>query len=187
MSERRARYDVDEYLGTDETVLPQELVWGVVRDAPSPAPPHQGAVLRFAIMLHHHVEGLRLGEIFVAPMDCVFDRERALIVQPDILFVSNERKAIVSDRVWGAPDLVVEVLSPQPRIGTLKERLEWFATYGVRECWLYHQFARELDVIGFGGGRPVSHRRFGFHDRIESAVLPRFDPTCAGILGPPGY
>lgn len=45
----------------------------------------------------------------------------------------NDRLRIVTDRVWGAPDLVVEVMSPRPRIGRLPERLAWFAQYGVGE------------------------------------------------------
>jgi len=51
-----------------------------------------------------------------------------------LFFISNERGHTLSDRVCGAPDLVVEVLCPNPRIGKLGERIEWFARYGVSEC-----------------------------------------------------
>jgi Uma2 family endonuclease len=187
MSERRARYGVDEYLETDETLRPQELVWGFVREAPIPAPPHQNAVLDFAVAWRAHVQRGSLGTVIVSPMDCVLDRERALIVQPDVLFVRAARTSIMTDRVWGAPDLVLEVLSPHPRIGTLSERLEWFATYGVRECWLYHQFDRELEVIRFDAGQIADRRRFEFGARIVSAVLPSFDQSCASILSPVYY
>ncbi|MBK9241221.1 MAG: Uma2 family endonuclease [Acidobacteria bacterium] len=65
-----------------------------------------------------------------------FDRAQALVLQPDLLFVSASRGDIVTDRIHGAPDLVIEVLSPRPRIGELDERVGWFARYGVREIWL---------------------------------------------------
>lgn len=184
MSEERVRYGVAKYLELEETTRPQELVWGYLRDAPSPAPRHQTAVLDFAIAWREHAQEHGLGLVIVSAMDCVLDRERALVVQPDVVFVSNARMDIVTDRVWGAPDLVLEILSPQPRIGTLEERLEWFAAYGVKECWLYHQFERALEVIAFDGGAEASRRRFEFRDRIVSPLWPQFDRSCAAIVTP---
>ena len=182
MSERRARYGVPEYLQLEETVRPQELVWGYVRDAPSPAPPHQDCVLRFAMAWQQHVEEHSLGRVLISAMDCVLDEDRALIVQPDVLFVGAAREQIIRDRVWGAPDLVLEVLSPKPRIGILQERLQWFAAYGVRECWLYRELDRELELLTFAGSGIMERRPFGFHDRIVSDVFPKFDLSCAAIL-----
>ena len=43
--------------------------------------------------------------------------------------------------------MVLEVMSPNPRIGDLQERVRWFAQYGVRECWLVHQLTREIEVL----------------------------------------
>jgi Uma2 family endonuclease len=182
MSEEPARYEVNEYLEGEETVRPQELVWGYVRDAAAPAPLHQQAVLDFAIAWQTYVADRRLGVVLISATDCVFDRERGLVVQPDVLFVSAARAHIVTDRVWGAPDLVLEVLSPKPRIGTLDERMQWFAAYGVRECWLYHQFARELEVVVFEAGAIEDRRRLGFNDRIISTVFTEFDGSCESII-----
>ena len=184
MSERQLQLSVSDYLKLGETVAPQELTWGRVRDAPSPAPPHQGAVLDFAFAWRKHTAGYRPGAVIISPMDCVLDRERALVIQPDLIFVSRERTSIITDRIWGAPDLVLEVLSPYPRIGTLTERLHWFAHYGVKECWLYHQPERALDVIGFENGAEASRRSFAFEDRIVSPLWPEFDSTCAAIRKP---
>ena len=182
MSETPLRYGVPEYLDLEETTRPQELVWGVVRDAPSPAPRHQNAVLDFAIAWRAHVVEHQLGVVIISAMDCVLDSKEGLVVQPDLLFVSQPRLYIVTDRIWGAPDLVLEVLSPMPRIGALTERLGWFARYGVKECWLYHQIDRVLDVITFDDGAERSRRRFEFHDRIVSRLWPQFDRSCAAIL-----
>jgi Uma2 family endonuclease len=180
MSTADLRRALEHYLSGEETLAPQELIWGRVRDAPSPAPTHQIAVGRFFRTLDAHVASRRLGVVIVAPMDCVLDHEQALVVQPDVLFVSAARAEIIRDRVRGAPDLVVEVLSPRPRIGTVAERLEWFERYGVRECWLYHQFARQLELFDWKVGS-ARHVRYEFDERIVSSVLPEFDLSCSTI------
>ena len=177
-----ARLTTDEYLAGEETLLPQELVWGVVRDAAAPHSRHQRAVFKLARLMQDHVDAHDLGEVFMSPLDVVLDRERALVVQPDIFFVAKDRLGIVSDRVRGAPDLVVEIMSPRPRIGRLDERLDWFATYGVRECWVVHQLSSHVDVLDIGGGHIAARRRFGAGERIESLALPGFPHAFAEFV-----
>jgi Uma2 family endonuclease len=173
---------VDEYFKTPETVMPMELVFGVMRVAESPTPPHQSAVRHLLLALNAHVEARQLGEMWVAPLDVVLDEVRAIFVQPDLFFVSNDRAAIVSDRVRGAPDLVVEVLSPNPRIGKTEERVRWFAECGVRECWLIHQPSVSITVLRFENLRVASRNVYGRRERIVSAVLPEFSATLEDIF-----
>lgn len=176
----------DEYLRMPETMLPQELVGGVVRDAPAPAPGHQWAVGQFFVALREHVLQHAWGRVWLSPIDVVLDRDRHLVVQPDIIVVSEARAGIVTDRVWGPPDLVIEVLSPRPRIGTLEERIEWFARYGVRECWLVHQDAREVEVLEFAAASVARRRVFKPEESIRSGVLPEFHASPATIFGHSG-
>jgi Uma2 family endonuclease len=103
-------------------------------------------------------------------------------VQPDLMFISNERAAIVQDRVRGGPDLVVEVLSPNPRIGRTAERVEWFAKYGVRECWLVDHARRDVTVLGFADGSIDRRRVFARQQGIESSVVPEFTQALDDIL-----
>ena len=121
--------------------------------------------------------------MWLSPIDVVLDRDRHLVVQPDLIFVSEPRIGIVTDRVWGAPDLVIEVLSPWPRIGTLDERIEWFAQYGVRECWLVHQDTRTVEVLQFSSGAVADRRMYRSHEQLRSSVLPAFSATPATIFG----
>jgi len=174
---------VDDYFTkTPETVKPMELVYGRLRAADAPTPHHQSAVAQLFLALHAHVSERRLGRMWVAPLDVVLDEVHALIVQPDLFFVSDERSFIVRDRVRGAPDLVIEVLSPYPRIGHTDERVQWFMRHGVRECWLVHQDQRSVKVIRFAEGRLAGHRAFERHERIESSVLPQFGLSLDDIL-----
>src|SRR5687768_15681558 len=111
-----------EYLETPETVEPRELAFGVLRVAESPTLYHQRVVRDVTVALHAFVREHRLGEVVPAPIDVILDHDAALVVQPDVLFVASHRTHIMSDRLTAAPDLVVEVLSPHPRIGRLDER-----------------------------------------------------------------
>ena len=176
------RMTTDEYLRLPEKVTPEELVYGFVRSAASPTPGHQWVLGRLFLELSSHVDRNRLGRVWPAPLDVVLDREKHLIVQPDLLFVSLERMGMVTDRVWGAPDLVIEILSPKPRIGTLDERIGWFAEYGVRECWLIRQEEREVEVLAFEKNTLVRRSTFESEIPIRSLVLPAFDRSLEQIL-----
>lgn len=161
-----------EYLETPESVLPAELAYGVMRVAEAPSCSHQRLVGLLHLEMAPLVRQRSLGEVLLAPTDVILDFEAALVVQPDLLFVSNERASCVLDRVYGPPDVVVEVLSPHPRIGQLEERIGWFAKYGVRECWLASVPDKQLVVLTLGPHGVVERRICRSGERIASDVLP---------------
>ena len=163
-----------EYLQTAESMRVQELIYGTLQVADSPLFRHQNLLLELAVLMRVFVGQHKLGTVCIAPQDVILDPARALIVQPDLMFISKARHEIISDHIWGAPDLVVEVMSPHPRIGKLQDRLHYFAQYGVRECWLIHQLSREIEVLNFkehANGARASFRGF---EAIASSVLPDF-------------
>jgi len=180
---KRAKHmTLTEYLATPETALPSELIYGSLCIADAPLVPHQRAVLRFYQTLEALAFLHDIGEVLVAPLDVILDANAPLVLQPDLLLVSHERAHIVRDRVYGAPDLIVEVLSPRPRIGDLDERVRWFVEYGVREIWLYEQGGRTLDVLVCEAGRVQSRRRFAHDETIVSTVLKVLNTSTAEIL-----
>jgi Uma2 family endonuclease len=77
---------------------------------------------------------------------------------------------------------VIEILSPDPRVGRINDRLQWFARYGVRECWLLHLLDDVVEVVQFESGGIASRSSYGAAQRIDSAVLPGFDRTLGSIL-----
>jgi Uma2 family endonuclease len=174
---------LQEYLATPESVTPQELIFGALRVADSPSPTHQASVAALFLALHEHVTRRALGTVWFAPLDVILDADRALVVQPDLLFIANDGAAIVADKVRGAPDLVVEVLSPKPRIGDIGERVSWFRDYGVRECWLVHQTGPTVEVLEFESKHLTARREHDAFDAIQSRVLPDFNRTLSGVLG----
>lgn len=164
-----------EYLQTAESMRVQELIFGTLRVAESPSFRHQNLLLELAVLMRVFVGQYKLGTVCIAPLDVILDPKRALIVQPDLFYVSKLRQEILSDRVWGAPDLVVEVMSPNPRIGTLEERVKLFAEYGVRECWLMHQLSQDIEVLQLNGYGVASRKTVSGASRIHSTVLRNFD------------
>lgn len=180
---RKGHMTVAEYVRTPETVKPQELIFGKLRVADSPAPVHQAAVAAMFLALHDHVSTRRLGTVWLAPLDVILDAENALIVQPDLFLIRENGAAVVGDKVFGPPDLVVEVLSPRPRIGDLEERLGWFAVYGVHEAWLVHHLARRIEIVTFGERQVTGRHVHADDEPIQSAVLPAFDRNLVSILG----
>ena len=163
-----------EYLQTAESLRVQELIYGELRVEDSPHFRHQNLLLELAVLMRVFVGQDRLGTVCIAPQDVILDPARALILQPDLMFISKGRSEIISDHIWGAPDLVVEVLSPHPRIGKLDERIRHFAQYGVKECWLIHQLSREIEVLKLQVHEETSRRLFRGVQQIDSSVLPDF-------------
>ena len=164
-----------EYLQTAESMRVQELIFGrlnVVEESPTAR--HQDLLLELAVLMRVFVGQNKLGTVHIAPLDVVLDPARALILQPDLFFVSKHRRDIITDRIWGAPDLVVEVMSPHPRIGDLQDRLRYFAHYGVRECWLIHQLDRSIEVLELDRLGVQSRKTFSGFERIRSNVLEDF-------------
>jgi Uma2 family endonuclease len=172
----------NEYLyRTEETNRIRELAWGILREPPAPYFAQQSIVLRIARIWSDHVEPRQLGRVAVAPVDVVLDRERALVLQPDVLFVATPRLSIIRDQVWGAPDLVAEVLSPGNAEYDRVQKVQWFREYGVRECWLVDLFGEHVTVIDFTGPNAVETVARDL-DPIRSVVLPDLQTSAFAVF-----
>ena len=123
-----------------------ELLDGDLVMTPAPGVRHQRVVRKLGTLLTLYVERRRAGEVFFSPCDVVLSDVD--VVQPDLLFVSNERAHIITDEnIQGAPDLVVEILSPSTaeRDRTFKRSL--YAKHGVQEYWLVDTDAKTVTVL----------------------------------------
>ena len=90
------------------------------------------------------------GELFWAPVGVEFPATGEG-VQPDLLFVSNERRRIIGEAgIVGAPDLVVEILSPSTASRDRGIKLRLYERQGVREYWIVDPDENAVDVWRFG-------------------------------------
>lgn len=178
-----ARISVDEYLAGGEVMRPQELAFGVLREPAAPGVQHQIIVGRIFGRLDGHVRRVAAGRVVVSPIDVILDRDRALVVQPDVVFVSTDRLDICAERIWGAPDLCVEVLSTSGRRHDRIVKVDWYRRYGVAECWVVDPVAREVEVVDLRAAERSS-AVFAGSDRVRSAVLPRLRLPVDRIFEP---
>lgn len=172
----------DDYLRTPETLQPTELIYGALRVSDAPAVRHQQALCAFLLALAPHVRERGLGRVLLSPLDVIFDWDQALILQPDLVFVSHGRWQVRREKLVGAPDMVLEVLSPHPRIGKLQERIDWFAQYGVREIWLLHQLEERFEILTVLNRRVTAQHQYDYLTPLRSDVLPDFRMSVDEIL-----
>ncbi len=145
---RRGPYRVQDYFALpDEPRC--ELLFGRFYVVPSPDVTHQR--IAGAIFLQLTAAARRTGgEAFMAPLDVVFEPHS--VVQPDVIYVSPERRDIVRKRLEGAPDLVVEVLSPGTARRDHGAKLLAYAEAGVLEYWIVDPVAQSVEFLVNDGG-----------------------------------
>ncbi len=142
-----------------------EIIEGELYVTPSPTTQHQRVVFELAKWLDSFVRGRSLGEVLIAPLDVVLSEHT--VVQPDIVFVSAERLDRVRENgIFGAPDLVVEVVSAstRERDAGLKKRL--YLRSGVVEYWLVDPEEGTLTVVRAGAERTYRGGKIHLEDSL---------------------
>lgn len=125
-----------------------ELIDGELLMVPAPLTVHQRVSLRLAEKLSEYVRKNNLGEIFYAPVDVVLSQHD--VVQPDLLFIAEDRKQIITEtNVQGAPDIVIEIISPASvdRDRFVKKAL--YLKHKTREYWLVDPDQGCIEVLSF--------------------------------------
>jgi Uma2 family endonuclease len=153
---------------------PYQLIEGDLVMTPLPSPYHQRVSKRIESLLFEFAEKDRdLGEVFYSPIDIrLGDTE---VYQPDIIFVSKERLSIIGDKnVEGAPDLVVEVLSPSTAYYDLKHKKSVYAASGVKEYWIADPIEKSIEVYANAGGRLTLDNRAESGETARSRLLEAF-------------
>lgn len=162
----------EEFCQLPESNLPHELIDGELRMPAAPNWRHQRILGNIYLALRRHVEDRGLGYVALAPVDVVLDRARPLVLQPDVLFVSRERAGIVQDKVYGGPDLTVEIFSGSGAVFDRTEKAAFYAQYGVREYWLVDPDAETVEVRRL---EPQGYETVGIYRRgdiLRSIIFP---------------
>lgn len=163
----------DMYLALPEMQQRYAIIDGALVMAAAPNPLHQTVVLELALKLAVFVRERQLGRVFVAPLDILIRREPLRTRQPDLMFIAQERRAIIGQQaIEGGLDLVVEVLSPTNSRHEVQEKLHDYQMLGVREAWIVSPEAQTVEVLQMTP-QPIQRLGlYGLSDVIVSQVLP---------------
>ena len=130
----------------------------------------------------NHVNLHGLGTVYVAPIDVYFDIFDAF--QPDIIFISTARADIIGKKyIDGAPDMVVEVLSPSSARKDLTHKMVVYERSGVREYWVVDPKAFTVDVYVYREGGFKLDTSVGRDGAIRSTAVEGFEISAETIFG----
>jgi Uma2 family endonuclease len=165
------------YTCADYAALPEgapyQLIGGKLVMTPSPSTRHQAILRRLGVKMANFVDEKGVGAVYFAPVD-VYLQETA-VYQPDIAFVSRDRFAIIeAEKINGAPDLVVEILSPSTAYYDLREKFKIYARCGVKEYWIVDPIEKSIELYAGKEGKFIQVARAEETGRVESGVLGGF-------------
>ena len=150
-----------------------ELIDGELIPMPSPKEIHQSVSGTLFMSVGMFVRITGLGRIYFAPFDVILSPTN--VVQPDLIFVSSARAHIITeDNIRGAPDLVVEILSPSTAGYDRTTKRNLYARHGVREYWLIDPYGKTATVLILGANGYNTHAVLGEGDILTSPTLPGF-------------
>ena len=158
-----------------------ELFDGELIVTPAPRPRHQRILGRLHSKLTAWIEAHSLGEVFLAPLDVLFDEHTVL--EPDILFIRQSRLDIIGEEaIQGAPDLVVEILSPSTFYYDLRKKMAVYSRFGVREYWIVDPEMQTIELHRLTDKGLQLDRRFSSPETFQSPLLPGFEMLVSSIF-----
>lgn len=141
-------YTYEDYLKIDDDNQ-YELIGGKLILVPSPKSIHQIINTELAATLRDYVRKNNLGRVITAPLDVLLSETEK--PQPDIMFISKDRLDIITEmNIQGAPDLVVEILSPSTGKYDKVEKSRMYYKHGVKEYWIVDPDHKTIEIFMSG-------------------------------------
>jgi len=162
------------YTYADYALLPEgapyQLIGGKLVMTPAPTTYHQIISMRLELKFANFVNENNLGLVLDAPIDVYFGEKETY--QPDIIFIARDRFHIIeAAMINGAPDLVVEILSPSTGYYDLKKKARTYARHGVREYWVADPEDKSIEVYKGQEEKFTLNQRIEEEGQIKSLVL----------------
>ncbi|HHY46745.1 MAG TPA: Uma2 family endonuclease [Firmicutes bacterium] len=159
-----------------------ELLEGDLRRmTPAPSVFHQEVSGRIEKALRQWIEDHDLGKVYYSPIDVVLSEHN--VVQPDILYISRERLGIIKEAyIRGAPDLVVEILSPSTAELDQVTKRRIYGRYGVREFWIVDPDGRSIEVAAHNGRELATVQVYPVGTTLVSPLLGGFELEIDGVF-----
>jgi Uma2 family endonuclease len=169
----------------DDDPFIYELLEGKIMKRAIPSLVHQAVCRELMTEMNAFIEEKQLGEIFYSPVDVNLDEFNGF--QPDLAFVATARHFLIEagDYIHGAPDLVVEIVSP----GTIKRdrviKKDLCARFGVREYWVVDPSNFSIEIYVLQNNEYVLHDLQEGNGTITSTVLTGFELALNAVFDLP--
>ncbi|MEO0138288.1 MAG: Uma2 family endonuclease [candidate division WOR-3 bacterium] len=160
-----------------------EVINGRLVEMPAPGFEHQKVLNAINLKIYTFVLEKDFGEIVPSPFDVILSED--IVVQPDIVFISKDNlKNIREGRLFGAPDMIVEIVSPGSYNRDRYEKFKIYEEFGVKEYWIVlpGEKAVEVWVLGEKG----KYELYSFAEKegkVKSKVLEGLEIDLKGVFG----
>jgi Uma2 family endonuclease len=182
LEKQAKRWTYEDYYKLDDDQR-YEIIDGNLLMAPAPTLWHQDWLMDLAVLLRQHIRKNHLGRLFIAPVDVVLDDENT--VQPDLVFVATANARILRQRaIFGAPDLLVELVSPSSVRRDRYVKKDLYSRFGVKEYCIGDPANSSLEVFALHKGRYKPHCAAEEKGKISSLVLAGLDFDLSELAPP---
>jgi Uma2 family endonuclease len=186
---KKTRMTVEQYMALPTEEYPNTLlIYGEMIAMPRPKPKHNRTMHYLGDMVDRWVRHLQLGLVFY-DNDLILDGENALVYAPDLMFLANAHLNQYRDeRVYGAVDLAVEILSPSERPFLQKRKFTDYERYGIPWYWVIDPLGETptLEEHQLVDGRYECLSEIAGDDWFEPGLFPglvfRLPPLLEGDL-----
>ncbi|MBC7389147.1 MAG: Uma2 family endonuclease [Opitutaceae bacterium] len=171
------KWQIDEYV---------ELIRGkIVRMSPAPNTSHQTISLNIAGEFYSYLKS-KSCNAFIAPFDVRLkrtenDEETITVVQPDICIICDPSK-LDEKGCHGAPELIIEILSPSTRKKDIKDKFELYQEAGVLEYWIVSAIEQIIDVFILKDGKYVLLQKYVSDELVPVSIFPGFSIDLKDIF-----
>lgn len=182
----QGQWTYEDYVRLPDDGRRYEIIEGVLYVANAPSYDHQFTVLKLASNLENFSSANHLGVVITAPFE-VHLPGIAKPVQPDILFIRKEREPVSGTQIFGgAPDLIVEVLSPSSLRLDQHVKFGAYEQAAVREYWIADPKTRTITVYHLPESSPeyILFGQFTATETVQSKVLAGLEFTAVTVFPP---
>ena len=170
IAEKKKKYTAGDYMQLEEGA-PFQLIENDLIMSPSPSLIHQLVLGEFydALKSFNKTHALN-GIVVLSPIDIFFDDDN--VYQPDLVFISSEKRSqIIKERIEGAPDLLIEILSPSNAYYDLRQKMGIYEKYGVKEYIIVDPIQENADLYALKEGVYYLHQRAQKNEALNSLLL----------------
>lgn len=171
------KWQMDEYV---------ELIRGkIVRMSPAPSSTHQDVSLNLALAIGNYLKRQKC-KLYVAPFDVRLTRKQndtdiQTVVQPDLCVICDVSK--IDERgCFGAPDFIIEILSPATSKKDVRDKFDLYEEAGVLEYWIVEPLDKLVDVFVLKNNKYELVRKYVANDLVPVNIFPDFSIDLKDIF-----